>query len=89
MSLSVPPRRTHAKSAGYTDYSLEVSNLPWIPGTYTVTRYRADDDGKGTVIQTADGQSNTATINGELTAPSVELIEIRPDRTAASTTMCR
>ncbi len=78
MSLSLPPRRVHATSAHHTDYSLEVSNLPWAPSPYTVTRYRADGDGKGTVIQTANGQGNTATISGELAAPSVELIEIRP-----------
>jgi hypothetical protein len=80
ISLTVPPRRTHAQSAGFVDYTLEVANLPWGHGLHKVVRYRADGAHNGDVIESHTGGGATAIITGQFGAPAVELIEIRPTR---------
>ncbi|MFL9840453.1 hypothetical protein ABS767_05705 [Sphingomonas sp. ST-64] len=76
MSLNVPPRRIGARSAGYTGYALELSNLPWGEDRYTVVRYRADGEHKGEVLASQQGEGASFTLQGSLAAPGVELIEI-------------
>lgn len=78
MSLTVPPRRVHAASAGAAGYSLEVVNLPWGDGPLEVVRYRADGSHAGEVIDVEAGEGETAIIEGHIAAPAVELVEIRP-----------
>ena len=80
MSFTVPARRPHAKSAQLAGYTLEVDNLPWGTGTHEVVRYRVDDTHHGEIVGTSIGHGLTATVQGRLAAPAVELIEIRPIR---------
>lgn len=76
MSLNVPPRRVHARSGGYSGYTLEVSDLPWGHGRHRVVRYRADADHSGEMIDTQQGEGVSVTLQGSLAVPGVELIEI-------------
>lgn len=76
MSLNVPPRRLHAASSGYAGYALEVSDLPWGYGRYSVMRYRADADHKGELLGSQQGEGASVTIENSLPASGVELIEI-------------
>ncbi|WP_439605071.1 GH39 family glycosyl hydrolase [Shinella sp.] len=76
MSLNVPPRRVDAGSAGYTGYTLDVSDLPWGRGRYKVVRYRADAQHKGDMLGSYEGEGGSVTIESSLPAPGVELIEI-------------
>lgn len=80
MSFTVPPRRPHATSARLTGYSLQVTNLPWGTGAHEIVRYRVDDTENGGIVGTSTGHGGTATVQGGLAAPAVELIEIRPVR---------
>ena len=73
MSLSVPPRRVHAESAGFTDYSLEVRNLSRGDGDYEVVSHRGDGTSRAATVAC---QGGVLRIAGELAAPAVELIEI-------------
>lgn len=76
MSLNVPPRRVDAASAGHTGYALEVSGLPWGDGPYRVVRYRADAGHRGEELDAVEGEGSTVSLNGDLAAPGVEMIEI-------------
>jgi xylan 1,4-beta-xylosidase len=76
MSLNVPPRRVHAKSAGYAAYTLEVSDLPWGEGRHKVVRYRADGAHKGEMLASQEGDGTCVIVQNDLPAPGVELIEI-------------
>ena len=77
MSLNVPPRRVEARSAGYTGYTLEVSDLPWGEGRHRVVRYRADGDHIGEMLDSREAEGVSVIIQSSLPAPGVELIEIR------------
>ncbi|RZF61104.1 hypothetical protein EWE75_19470 [Sphingomonas populi] len=76
MSLNVPQRRVHAKSAGYTGYTLEVSGLPWGGGPHKVVRYRADGDRCGEMLDSQEGEGVSVVIQSNLAVPDVEIIEI-------------
>lgn len=78
LSFNVLPRRTHAQSAGATEYSLDVANLPWGSGPHRVVRRRADAAGDGLVHDASTGEGSTASVRGFIGAPSVELVEITP-----------
>ena len=78
MSLNVPPRRTDAKSAGYTGYELEIGDLPWGGGPHKVVRYRADGDHAGEMLDALESEGSSLTIQNDLAASGVELIEITP-----------
>ena len=78
MSLNVPPRRTEAKSASYSDYTLEIDNLPWGDGPHKVVRYRADADHHGEMIASEEYEGASLTLENGLAVSSVELIEITP-----------
>ncbi|WP_299310109.1 hypothetical protein [uncultured Croceicoccus sp.] len=78
MSLNVPPRRVDAKSAAYSGYELEVSDLPWGDGPYQVARYRADRNHHGELLGSEQGEGASVTIQGELPGSAVELVEITP-----------
>ncbi|WP_084579441.1 GH39 family glycosyl hydrolase [Sphingomonas azotifigens] len=76
MSLNVPSRRVHAGSAGYTGYTLDITDMPWGQGRHKVVRYRADADHFGDILDSQEGEGGSITIQGTLAAPGVELIEI-------------
>ncbi|WP_315762630.1 GH39 family glycosyl hydrolase [Sphingomonas sp. Y38-1Y] len=76
MSLNVPPRRVDAASAGHTGYALEVTGLPWGDGPHKIVRYRADAGHRGEQLNAYEGEGATVMLNGDLTAPGVEMIEI-------------
>lgn len=76
MSLNVPPRRVDARSARYSGYTLDVDNLPWGQGPYTVVRYRADGTHGGVLLDSRDGEGGSVTLQNSLPVPGVELIEI-------------
>lgn len=78
MSLNVPPRRVDARSAGYTGYTLDVSDLPWGAGRHRVVRYRADAGHRGEILGSHEGEGACLTLQNSLAVPGVELIEITP-----------
>lgn len=80
MSLNVPPRRVHARSAGNTGYMLQIGDLPWGDGPHRVVRYRADRDHHGEIVSSEEGEGASLTIQSSLAVPGVELVEISRSR---------
>jgi hypothetical protein len=76
----LPRRGIDAADAGELGYVLNVANLPWGRGAFTIRRYRLDAAHAGTMVAEARAAGGTARIAADLAPPAVELIELEAVR---------
>jgi xylan 1,4-beta-xylosidase len=77
LELTLLDRRsiTYSNNLGY---ALNLTNLPWGTGSFTVQRFRIDAANNLTLVGTSTGQGATAQLTAALAPPSVEVIVVKP-----------